>query len=226
VEKKKMAIYKVVLRGSFQGQAINNILYYRNGIGIDLSGLTVGGTKEVADGVKAIVWPALRLVLPTAYDLQSIDSYVYNDQTFDLLYQSPFTLGVQEPGQAETSGYNGPAPCAIMKFILENHVVLANGPKPPKRGYLAIGPLADHSINDDGSLDLASTAQLRWDAVCAVMANNVETILPIPAVFYPIRVHMDKVGIGEKLKITSFADVQAAVMRHFCSYRRSRQPEN
>jgi hypothetical protein len=221
-----MALYKAVLKGSFQGQAINNILYYRNGVGIDISGLTLGGTKELADAVKAIVWTGLKPVMVTSYTLNQIDVSVYNDQTFDLMYQQPFTLGVQEPGTGSATDFNGPAPCAILKFILESHVILVNGPRPPKKGYLAIGPLADQQIMDDGSLLLDTVNQIKWDVVCGVMANNVETILPIPAVFYPVRVHMDKVGIGLKLKITSFADVQAAVMRRFTSFRRSRMPEN
>ena len=219
-------LYKVVLKGSFQGQAINNILYYRNGIGVDIGGLTVGGTKEVADAVGAIVWPVLKTVLPTTYELQQIDSYVYNDETFNLLYVNPYTLGVQEFGLQSAAEMNGPAPCAILKFILESHAVLVDGPKPPKRGYLAIGPLNDGMIKVDGALNLDGANAALWTAVCAVMANNVETILPIPSVFYPVRVHMDKVGIGLKLKITSFSDIQAAVMRHFTSFRRSRQPEN
>jgi hypothetical protein len=221
-----VALYKVVLKGQFQGQAINNILYYRNGVGVDISGITLGGAKEVADAVKAIVWPALKGVMSTQYQLAQIDSYVYNDQTFDLLYQNPYTEGVQEYGTNVGTGFNGPAPCAILKFILENHAVLVDGPRPPKRGYLAIGPLADNQISDDGTLNLGQGFNLLWDAVCAVMANNVETILPVPGLFFPVRVHMDKIGIGLKLKITSFTDVQAAVMRRVCSFRRSRQPES
>jgi hypothetical protein len=221
-----MALYKVVLRGQLQGQAINNIFYYRNAPGLDLSGLTLGGAGEVAKAVKAMVWPALKLIMSTDYLLTQIDSYVYNDQTFDLLYTNPYTEGVADNGSNTGAGYNGPAPCAIMKFILENHIILENGPKPPKRGYLAIGPLADDQIQNDGSLYLAEGWNLKWDALCAVMANNVETVLPIPALFFPVRVHMDKVGIVLKLKITSYSDIQAAVMRRVCSFRRSRQPEN
>lgn len=221
-----MALYKVVLKGIFQGQAIDNILYYRTGVGFDISGLTVGGTKEVADAVKAMVVPPLLVVLTADYLLQQIDSYVYDDQTFNLLYQNPYTLGCDLAGLKGQGAYNGPAPCAILKFILESHPILVNGPRPPKRGYLAIGPLEDSQIRDDGSLNLDAPNNLYWDAVCAAMANNVETILPIPALFFPVRVHMDKVGIINKLKITSFADIQDAVMRRQTSYRRSRMPES
>lgn len=221
-----MAVYKVVLKGSFQGQSIDNILYYRTGVGVDISGLTVGGTKEVSLAVKAMVVPPLLALLPNIYELQQIDSYVYDEQDFNLLYVNPYTEGVQLNGLQPSTEMNGPAPCAILKFILESHVILVNGPKPPKRGYLAVGPLRDGQIMADGALNLDEPFGIEWTALCDVMANNVETLLPIPAVFFPIRVHQDKILGSNKLKITSYSDIQAAVMRHFTSYRRSRQPEN
>ena len=221
-----MALYKVVLRGTFQGQAINNILYYRLGVGFDIGGLTLGGAKECADAVKTFVWTAMKPLMSSMYELQQIDSYVYGDQTFNLLYNAPYSVGVQEYGTNADETFNGPAVCAICKLVLENHIVLVNGPTPPRRGYLAIGPLSDGQVANDGSLMLDGGWNLFWDAFCAVVANNVETILPIPAVFFPVRVHMDKIGPGLQLTITSFADVQAAIMRHYTSYRRSRQPEN
>jgi hypothetical protein len=222
-----MALYKTVLKGTFQGQAIDNILYYRNGVGVDLSGLTLGGTKELSDAVRAMVWPALRPIMSPAYTLVEVDTYVYNDQTFDLLYQTPYAEVINEVGTHPTTfGLNGPAPCAILKFVLESHPILVDGPKPPKRGYLAIGPLDDGQISNDGSLNLASPEGGLWTSLCNAVSENVETILPIPAVFFPVRVHMDRVGIGLKLKITSFTDIQGALMRHFTSYRRSRMPEN
>src|SRR5664279_4445487 len=179
-----MSLYKVVLKGSFQGQAITNILYYRNGIGVDIGGLTIGGTKEVADAVKAMVWPVLKTLMHNDFEMQQIDSYAYNDETFDLLYQNPYTVGVQEHGTYGSINMNGPAPCAIMKFILESHIIVVNGPKPPKRGYLAIGPLADQMVLNDGALNLTGDDDTKWNLLCAVCSNNVETILPIPAVFY------------------------------------------
>jgi hypothetical protein len=165
-------------------------------------------------------------VLPLTYELQQIDSYVYNDQDFNLVYQSPYTTGVQEFGLETSPTLNGPAPCGILKFILENRAILTNGYKPPKRGYLAIGPLSDSLIENDGSLRMTEGLDLKWGAICAMLANNVETILPIPAVFYPVRVHSERIGLALKLKIVSYSDVQAAVMRHFSSFRRSRMPEN
>lgn len=217
-----MAVYKCVLNGQAMGQDIKNILYYRNGIGIDLGGLTVGGTVEVANAIKTTVWPLMKPVLPTAYTLQDITAYVYNEETFALLYQNPTTVGVQETGLA-TGNMNGPAPCAIIRMALEPTAFLVNGPKPPKRGYVAIGPLLDSEVTNTGEVDLSGGNQATWDALCFALANNIETLIP-PAVFFPIRVHQDKIlGIWT---ITSFADVRDATVRTQSSFRRSRMPES
>lgn len=217
-----MAIYKVVLNGKAFGQDIKNILWYRNGIGVDLSGLTVGGTVEVATAVKDTVWPLMKAVMPAAYMLQDITSYVWDESTFNLLYQNPTTVGVGEQGVV-TGGTNGPAVCAIVNFALEPTSIVFNGPKPPKKGYLAIGPLADDWIGDSAEMPKASGQKPAWDALCFALSNNVETLLP-PGLFFPIRVHQTK--ILNVWKIDSFADVRDATLRHYASYRRSRQPEN
>jgi hypothetical protein len=217
-----MAIYKVVLNGQCQGQDIKNILYYRNGIGIDLSGLTVGGTVEVADAVKAIVWPAMRPIMPTAYELQDITAYVYDESNFNLLYQNPTIVGVEQSGTL-AGDLNGPATCAIFRFSLEPTSILLNGIKPPKRGYLAIGPMTDSRIDNEGKLTNDVDVRAQYAITAFALANNVETLIP-PAVFFPIRVHQQKVlGL---FKIVSFADIRDCVVRVGTSYRRSRMPES
>jgi hypothetical protein len=217
-----MAIYKVVLNGLCQGQAIKNILWYRTGVGIDISGLTVGGTVEVANAVKTMVWPAMKNLLPPAYEMQDITAYVFDQDTFNLLYQNPTTVGVQDVG-GNANAMNGPAVCAIIRLALEPTSILANGIHPPKRGYVAIGPLVDTLVLDNGEVSKAGIYGGLWDVLCAALANNVETLIP-PAIFFPIRVRQDKVlGI---LKVVSYADVRDATLRTNSSFRRSRMPEN
>jgi hypothetical protein len=216
-----MAIYKVVLNGTYRGQDVKNILYYRNGIAIDLGGLTIGGTVEVADAVRTMVWTPLRAILSASYILQSITAYVYDEGTFQLLYQNPITVNVNEAGMVQGLT-NGPAVCAILNFQLEPTSILTNGIKPPKKGYLAIGPLTDAQVGIDGDLDMSVPGSLYFTAVQLAMSNNVETLLP-PAVFFPIRVHQDKVlGV---FKITSYADIRGSTFRGLTSFRRSRMPE-
>lgn len=217
-----MAIYKVVLNGSAFGEDVKNILYYRSGIGLEIGGLTAGGTLELSQAVKTLVWPALKSVLPAAYRLQDITTYVYEDGTFNPIYQNPTTLGVGENG-TQPGATNGPAVCAIAKFQLEPTIVLLNGPKPPKRGYLAIGPLTDSQVNNDGTVLYDGNSTLTWGACAFALGNNVEVLLPVPFVWFPVRVSQTKIlGI---FKITSYADVREVVIRDITSFRRSRQPK-
>jgi hypothetical protein len=216
-----MAIYKAVMHGSALGQDVNNMLYYRTGVGIDIAGLTIGGTKEVADCLKAAVWPAMRPLLPGDYELQDITVYAYHDSTYELMFQNPYTLGVHELG-TKSENTNGPAPCAIVRFDLEPTPILVDGPKPPRTGYIAFGPLGDDMISDQGYVVRTGALGGLWDALTAAVSTNLVNVLP-PVVFFPIRVHHDVVlGL---LKITSFADVGDAVVRNVASFRRSRQPE-
>jgi hypothetical protein len=217
----EMAFYKVVLNGQAYGQDIKNILYYRTGLGVDIAGLTVGGTVELANSVRAIIWPLMKQVLTDSYRLEDITASVYNDGTFDLVYQNPTTVQVGENG-VRAGTLNGPATCAIVKFSLEPTMLIANGPKPPKRGYVAIGPLCDDQIGNGGSMVLDGLEDAKWTALCFALANNVVSLIP-PAVFFPVRMHQDKVlGV---FRFTSFADVRDAMVRNMASFRRSRMPE-
>lgn len=216
-----MALYKVVLNGNYAGQDIKNILYYRSGLGLDIGGLTAGGTRELGLAVKAMVWPALSGVLPVGYMLQDITSYVFDDGTFDPIYQNPVTIPVAEYG-TNPGETNGPATCAIAKFQLEPTIIVTNGIKPPKRGYLAIGPLTDNVITSAGRLQPGAPWTAVWAGICSALGNNVEQILPVPFVWFPIRVATQKIlGIW---KITSYSDVSGVSMRDIASFRRSRQP--
>jgi len=217
-----MALYKVVLNGNSVGQDVKNILYYRSGIGVEIGGLGFGGTLELGNAVKAMVWPKMKNVLTANYTLQDITTYVYEDGTFNLIYQNPVTVSVGEQG-ARPGETNGPAVCAIAKFQLEPTIIVTNGIKPPKRGYLAIGPLIDNQVTSGGRLNTSDPSQQNWDELASALGGNVEQLLPVPFIWFPVRVHTDTIlGV---LKIASYADVSGVTWRDRTSYRRSRQPE-
>lgn len=218
-----MAIYKVQLNGEVLGQHICNNLFYRTGVGIDLDGLTVGGAAELAAGVKDKVWSKMKASLPSSYTLQDITVYPFHDGSFDLMFQNPYTLNVGESATANMQT-DGPAQCAIIKFNLEPTTILPNGVKPPKRGYVAFGPISSSAIDDSGHIvsEVLNDPMNELMQVAKAMSENIENLLP-PVIWYPIRVHQDSVlGL---LKITSFADISGASVRRLASFRRSRMAE-
>ena len=218
-----MAIYHAVMKGSYQGQAVVNNLYYRTGIGFDLDGLSIGGALDLAQELKAQVWPSMKNCLPTGYTLESIDVYPYHDGTFDLLYQNPATVNVLESGYL-TDATDGPCATAILKFNLEPTQVFGNGIFPPKRGYIALGPIISAWIDNAGKLtdELFLDAEGYIQTFASKLAMNITSLLP-PVVFYPIRVR--QLNILGVYKPVSFADVNACVVRRRTSFRRSRMSE-
>ena len=218
-----MAIYKAILQGSYAGQAVNNLLYYRNAPNTDLEGLTFGGTQELCTLIKSSIWPHLQAVMVPKYTLASITAYVYSDNTFQLMYQNPYTLAVDEPGQAAGVA-DGSMTTLIFKFGLEPVPLIGNGPKPPKRGYVAVGPVNDTWLDDEGHVqtEFMNNPSGVGRALCDALSTNLASLIP-PALYYPIRVHSEKVlGI---FHITSYADVNSCSIRRLSSFRRSRQLE-
>lgn len=217
------AIYRVVLNGNCEGQAIVNNLAYRVGVGIDVAGFAVGGAEALAKCVKAQVWPKWKPCVPTSYTLENITVYPYHGESLELMYQNPWTENVLENG-SNADATDGPAVCAIIKFNLEPTALITNGPKPPKRGYVAVGPIASAAIDNRGMIEssimLSDESHLKQ--LSTALAANLESVLP-PVVFFPIRVKMEKVlGL---FKVTSFADVGGATLRRKSSFRRSRMVE-
>lgn len=211
--------YKVVLNGRYSGQAIVNILYYRLAFDVLPGDLNFAGASDLAFQVKQEIWNGgMKALTPNNYTLENITVYPY-DNLFDLLYQLPYVLPVNEGATGGGPETNGPAPCVIVRFNLEPTSPL-NGVYPPRRGYVALGPVLDSNIATTGYLLAGALAP--YQAVANKMAANLVNTVP-PAVFFPIRVKTVKVlGVA---RIVSWADVSSAVVRSLTSYRRSRMPE-
>lgn len=213
-------LYKVVLKGRYSNQNIINILYYRLGIDFVPGDFNLAGADTLAALVRDQVWTGgMRGRMNNNYLLDKIEVYPM-DVTFELLYQLPYTLEVGEYGMAGASPTNGPTSCAIVKFNLEPTTPLVNGFVAPKRGYIALGPLADSFVDNSGYLENADYNA--WSTAVQVFAENLESVLP-PVVFFPIRIHRKTDPI---LGVTQgWADVQSCTINHRASFRRSRLPE-
>ena len=214
--------YKAVLNGSAQGQDIKNVLYYRSGLGIDVSGLTLAGTQALAGNIKQEIWPLMKAIMPNDYTLETIDVSAINDE-FQLVYQMPYSEVVNEAGVGN-GAIVGPALCMNIKFNLEPTSIV-NGIKPPSRGYVAVGPISAANVLETGFLD---TTFMQAGAVTAFvnsLAANVEQLIPVGFVWYPIRLKQSRI-LGGLVHWESYADIKGAVLSRRASFRRSRMPES
>jgi hypothetical protein len=112
----------------------------------------------------------------------------------------------------------------IIRMNLEPTTILGNGIKPPKRGYIAVGPIESSNIDNSGHLIDAIFLNLvhPFHALTDALSSNLTNLVP-PVQFWPIRVHQEKVlGL---FKIRSYADISSCTLRRLTTYRRSRMAE-
>lgn len=213
--------YKAVLNGNCQGQDIKNILYYRDGVGFTWLNPLFGGSETLAGNIVQEIWPKLKVVLPNDYQLESVDVYPHND-AFELTTQMPFSLAVNELG-LQASQHAGLSQVMNLKFNLEATGIL-NGVFPPRRGYIALGPVPSTWIQEDGMFTQAVVDGGEIGEICVALAQDLLFVVPSPGSFYPIRVKHNR-ALGGLIKWLSFADVNNVRPVRKASFRRSRMPE-
>lgn len=217
--------YKVVLNGTYKGKDNQNTLYYRTAV--DLAGgvFGFGGAAELAEEVHQEVVPAFLDCKPSDYILQTIDVYPRNGM-FELLYQLPYKREVNESGTGITVANltDGPALAVNFRFNLEPVLLGLQAFTAPKRGYIAVGPVASSWIDDTGRLSetLLTDPQDIMMTLGAALSQNLESIDP-PAVWFPIRVAEHYGSASGGLLGWGYADVMGCSVDEYVSFRRSRR---
>lgn len=217
--------YKVVLHGSVSGQDVDNILYYRTGVGVDVSGLTLGGAEELATQVRSEIWnEPMYNAMSTAYELVSIIVYPINED-FQLVYSSPFELPVNEVGSL-SGPIMTPMSCINIKFNLER-VLVGDDLLAPTRGYVAVGPVREQDIDDAGRIvgSLFNNPENYFKVLADALSANLENALP-PVIWFPVRVRIQRNPISGNALWTGYADISSAAVQPVMSFRRSRRVES
>lgn len=212
-----MPFFRVTLDGVHVGQNIVNVLWYRTTFPVPTLGDFLGYAEALAAEVEESVWDngapdCLKSTMLSTYTLQNIVvNGVDDDGAF--ISTDPYVLPVNEAGGwAQTS--DSSALCAIMKANLEP--AFGPGIGLPRRGYLAIGPLASIGVENNGLL--SATVQDALIALGLLLAANITTEFP-PGVFYPCRVRRNPTGLPFPF---GYRDVSSFVPRARVSWRRSR----
>lgn len=219
------AFYRAAIEGTYQGQANVNILHYRTAIDVFGGAFGVGGAKEVATSIMEQVIPAYLACKPAQYNCDRISVHVRNE-TFQLMYQLPYVLPVNQVGTVSMfdNGSDGPALCVNIRFNLEPVMFGLQAFTAPKKGYVAIGPLLSSWIPNSGVIASDGGQPLR--DLATALSQNLVSALP-PAEFFPIRTseRWGEGGITGGIFEYGWADVDSAFVDGRTSFRRSRRSE-
>lgn len=222
-----MTFYQVRVRGSDGGQNVINLLWYRDPSIFGTLGEYIGIANALSDAVynqvvksQTPAYPrglGLLDAISSNYALQDIEVFAYNS-LFAPISSTPVTNPYAGSG-VRSAATNGPAPCINMRARMEP--VLGPGIGTPKRGYLAIGPVADGDIDPTGHVTPAWIPFM--DSLGDNLSTNVPIVLPLPTIFFPIRVRVTRLA-GVVVAI-GYRDVSDFVTDRVAKFRRSRLPE-
>jgi len=217
--------YKVVINGTYLGKDNQCSLYYRTAFDVAGGAFGFGGAAELAEEVEQEIVPAWRACKPVDYQLQTIDVYPVNPLV-GLFYQLPYKREVNLPGLDNWTlvGGDSPALCVNIRFNLEPVLIGIQQFTAPKRGYIAVGPIASNSLTDSGKLtdSILNNPLSAFQELCDKVSSNLESIDP-PCVWFPIRVSGSFGALGAMNVTWGWADVRDASLDEYASFRRSRR---
>lgn len=200
--------YKCVLAGTYQGQAINNILYYGNDNAEGYDEWDPLRAQSIGDALAALIVDDYVENLPTTYTLNEIVVSGIDERGNTVSdYEIPIT--VAEPG-LEATNTEGQAQVAIIAF---QTVRAPTAERNVKRSYLAYGPLHDGSQSSDGSLDATYVT-----ALVPLLGDLVAELSYSGDFSQPVRVGRtvapEPIAVGK---------VNGITLRPFASFRKSRK---
>lgn len=199
--------YEVTLHALAGDEDIVNILYYQVWPQATAPFLpNVMG--ELADAVATLVLPKIAEGVHESCVWDEVRVRIINEQ-HEHTDPYPIIFPVSVTGSGAT-GVPSRAACAIAAFNLVPYPDQGSD-RLPKRSYLALGPILESQIDDDGRL--LWTAQYKTElqaALSSTLSGNTEDYAPV------------RVGVPNAQGVPSRGRVAAAVVRPFISFRRSR----
>lgn len=206
--------YKAVVQSTAVGQDIVNVLYYAPLVPGDLP-FEAGLATDLGEAIAAawgaeIISELSNLIDPVSVEMSMVDE--------DGVTVSPFTVSVPLGGSSmignplSTAGMT-----AIFKFNCEP-VAEAPGHPVPRRSYIAVGPLTDDQVLNDGALSTAATLSP------ALIAATTQGHLVGGTQFVPYRVGRTEPPSPEYPDgvTAGVGRVVSGILRPYASFRRSR----
>jgi hypothetical protein len=241
-------IYKVTMHARYLGQQLVNTLWYRSVLeGTFASDLLIDGAQALGKSVIDHIWSGcLQPYFPTNYYFDGVSVMGFNDM-YEVLYNNTIFVaptGDNTHGTEAASENKIPlANCVNLAFTLKNRLITLPWFKPPSKGLIALSPVSDGWVGNDGTLNDIGMG------VYEIMAHAFEMKLPwdfadveLPFVGWVIGAGIGDVFIPVRAKTWQFdtpqifggitymkhietTDVEACNPRKLLGYRRSRRVE-
>ena len=213
-----MGFYRADMRYSYAGQYMQNTLHYRDRD--PFTGDLVTQSQLLGEKLNDHFFPDLlgqwQSVYPTSAQLIEWAIMPYDQATFGPALSSPVLVSIGKNGNGDDAVLP-PGMVVIMRFLLRT-AVLTSGLYQPRRSYLAIGPVAESHVDENGILEPSSRDW--FNVLGTIFAGNVGTAGGVGG-WAPVRF-----GEGPApLHLRGFAEVDGCTVRSTASYRKSRQPE-
>ena len=210
-----MGFYRADLRMTYRGQAMQNTLWYRDRD--PFSGDLIEQAALLGEKLNAHFFPALGAVLPTIiHETAHFDEWAVMPLEaigFGPALSTPIVTVIDRDGSAGGEVML-PANVGILRFVLRPGLI-TSGLYQPRRSYLAVGPLSEIHVDEDGRL--TDSVYGGWSDAAEVFALNVGTVAGAGG-WAPVR-------YGNNGTLQGFAEVDGCTPRRATSWRRSRMPE-
>lgn len=147
--------YKAVLKGSYAGQAINNILFVGDDAADPFPVWSAGQAADVAEALADQLPGLYTDPLPLTYTLDSVQVFGVNERGF-VVGDYDVERSVNFPGDQDDTS-DGAYNTAIISFDTERGTGAGRN---MKRSYIAYGPLVSTWIGNDQKLTVPAASSL------------------------------------------------------------------
>ena len=236
-------LYKATLKMRYQGQALQNVLWYRSALeGTFATDLLIDAATAIGRSIINHIWAsAWKAYAPADMYFDGVSIAGYND-LWELLYNNTIEVATttnEAPGTGPGGEVYLPlANCANIAFSLKNHLIANPLFPPPKKGLVAISPVKEEWAGNDGTLNDTGTAvftniantlgvPLPWDygSIDLPFTNWTPTI-GLPGAFIPMRVKTWQFDLPQIIGGQSvYKHIETSHVRKLLGYRRSRRVE-
>jgi len=216
---------KVTLVGEYYSNAVVNVLHYRSSEWLPFQGNPFDDIDFILTAILLKVQTHFLAAMSTNYTLLRAEMVGYDDQ-YNLVTSAPVVQTINVAGGLGALETTGAWVCANIGLRCGEQVQINGiGKSKRNRGYIALGPVPEQSIDNYGHL-VSGYRTVQLEPIAQDLMDDITVATPA-VTLHPIRIHQKWVGIGplKTILFRTYSDVLGYTIPRVGSARRSRMPE-